>query len=249
MSEEKLNKESSLRLGFVLLDSKEIDWSVFYVSMKEEWDIEVTEQPNNDILMVSKGDMMAALSFMPAPIPGNEATENAKNNLFWKEAVAVTEKHQAQIMISVMGEGNAIEKSIYFTQLVSSALKMKNAIAIYFHPTVIEAEEYRSAANEIHEGRLPISNWIYFGFYQDEGKISAYTNGLDYFNKLEIEVIKTEKDLAELADMLFGIACYVVESNVELQNGETIGMSAEQKLSITLSEGVATEKESLKIGF
>ena len=48
--------------------------------------------------------------------------------------------------------------------------------------------------------------------------------------------------------MMFMTTNYVVANNVTLHDGETLGFTAEQKLSITRSKGVATEEESLKIG-
>ncbi|MCI8688454.1 MAG: DUF4261 domain-containing protein, partial [Lawsonibacter sp.] len=40
-----------------------------------------------------------------------------------------------------------------------------------------------------------------------------------------------------------------IEEDVTLQDGETLGYTAEQKLHITRSEGVNVEGMSLKIGF
>jgi len=54
---------------------------------------------------------------------------------------------------------------------------------------------------------------------------------------------------AELRDFLIDISGYVVEYNVTLKDGETIGFTAEQKLPITRSEGVYVKGDSLKIKF
>ena len=53
----------------------------------------------------------------------------------------------------------------------------------------------------------------------------------------------------DVYDFIFDIIYYVVGSDVELRDGETIGFSEEQKLPITVSKGVALEEDTIKIEF
>ncbi len=46
-----------------------------------------------------------------------------------------------------------------------------------------------------------------------------------------------------------GLVSYVLGQDVTLNDGETIGFSAEQKLPITRSEGVSLPGMTLKIGY
>jgi hypothetical protein len=45
------------------------------------------------------------------------------------------------------------------------------------------------------------------------------------------------------------LASYVLEYDVTLKNGETIGFSEDEKLPITLSNGIALDGETLKIQY
>ena len=49
--------------------------------------------------------------------------------------------------------------------------------------------------------------------------------------------------------MMFYISEYVLEEGAVLRDGQTIGLSAEQKLTLTFSAGVFMEGMSMKIGF
>ena len=49
--------------------------------------------------------------------------------------------------------------------------------------------------------------------------------------------------------MLINIVGYVISEDVILHDGETIGLTAEQRLKITKSAGVNVEGESFKIAF
>lgn len=45
------------------------------------------------------------------------------------------------------------------------------------------------------------------------------------------------------------VSSYLVLESETMRSGETLGYSAEQKLPITLSQGVYVEGQTLKIGF
>ena len=72
-------------------------------------------------------------------------------------------------------------------------------------------------------------------------------NGI--FRKKEIEVLDTNIDPFDLYNFIYDISFYVLSNDVELKDGETIGFSEEQKLPITISEGVSVEGESIKISY
>ena len=54
-------------------------------------------------------------------------------------------------------------------------------------------------------------------------------------------------DVNYLFDFLSNILYYIIDQNVTLLDGETIGMSEEQKLIIRESKAVYLEGDSLKI--
>ncbi len=75
-----------------------------------------------------------------------------------------------------------------------------------------------------------------------------YTYGLRKFGKEEIEVY-APADLSDIRDFLMDIVHYILSDDVTLQDGETIGCSEEQKLAITLSEGIALDGMTLKLEY
>jgi len=237
-----------MRLGFVLMKEEAIDWDAFFGNMKSDWGIELEARPNDDnTLVFDWEDMMVAVSFISAPIP--EAADNARNNVFWDGGVEQVQQHTAHVIVAVMRAGDAITQSLMYSMMVSSLLKLPAAIGVYQVPTVLPAEYFVMVASAIREDVLPVPTWIYFGIYPDGDDFSGYTYGMTYFGMDEIEVIKSSADPMELYDFLMDVAYYVIENDVLLQDGETIGFSEDQKLSVSRSEGVAVEGDSLKIGF
>lgn len=77
----------------------------------------------------------------------------------------------------------------------------------------------------------------------------CYTDGLEQFGRDEIEVLNTDAQPKDLRAFLISLASYVLENNLELHDGETIGFSEEDKHSITRSEGEVLPGMTLKISY
>lgn len=240
-------------VGFVLLSKAHWDKEQMIRDLKEKWDItarEDSEDERDDALVFQMGDMVAAVSLMPAPIPEGEAEVNAGNNYMWSEAVEAARAHKAHIMVAVLGkEENLLEKGKLYTKLVAACCRQKYATGVYTSGVVFEPRFYEDFAEQMREGELPIFNWIWFGLYQSEGGMNAYTYGMEMFGRDEIEVLNTDAKPGDLRDFLASLAAYVLGSGVELRDGETIGLSADDKHAITRSEGVSLPGMTLKISY
>ena len=227
----------------------------FISDLKEKWSItaeEDDEDKRNDSLVFEVDDMIAVVSLMPYPIPDGEAEINAENNYMWLEAVETAKEHSAHIMVAVLGkEENVLKKGKLFTELIATCCYQKYATGIYTSGTVFEPAFYKEFANMIKEDELPIFNWIWFGLYRDENGMNAYTYGMDVFGKEEMEVLGTDVQPTDLRNFLASLASYVLENDVELHDGETIGFSEEDKHTITRSPGVSLPEDqmTLKISY
>lgn len=239
-------------LGFILLSSAEWDKEKLKKDMKDDWNIIVEEaeaeaEEKEKLLfsMVEGGILVTAL--MEMQVPDGEAEWAAERNYMWPDAVEAAKKHKAHLMVTVMGDGDIIEKGILFVKLASCCCKQKHTLGIYVNRTLIQPDLYIGFAEMIKGDDLPIFNWVWFGLYSGENGMCGYTEGLKVFGKDEIEVLDTDLEPRELQEFLMDVTVYVISEDVVLQDGETIGFTEEQKLSITCSEGVAVDGMSLKI--
>ena len=239
--------------GFVLLSKAEWDKKQFIRDMKEKWDIVVdeydaSEEKDDDALVFEVGDMLAAVCLNNYPIPGGEAEGNAENNYMWEDAVKVAKKHRAHLMVAVLGkEEDLLEKGKLFTKVVAACCRQEYATGIYTSGVVFEPRFYEGFADMMQEDELPIFNWIWFGLWRDENGMNGYTYGLDVFGKDEMEVLGTDAKPSDLRDFLASLVSYVLENDVELHDGETIGFDADDKHTITRSPGVGLPEEQMTL--
>ncbi|WP_302770388.1 immunity protein Imm33 domain-containing protein [Anaerotignum lactatifermentans] len=239
--------------GFILLSKGKWDKQQFIQDMKEKWNITVdehdaSEDKSDDALVFEVGDMLAAVSLGTYPIPNGEAEINAENNYMWEDAVKIAKEHCAHIMVAVLGkEEDLLEKGKLFTKLVAACCRQKYATGVYTSGVVFEPRFYEGFADMLQNDELPIFNWIWFGLYRDENGMNAYTYGMDVFGKDEMEVLGTDAEPSNLRDFLASLVSYVLENDVELHDGETIGFSAEDKHTITRSPGVSLPEEQMTL--
>ena len=239
--------------GFVLLSKAEWDKKQFIRDMKEKWDIAVdeyddSEEKDDDALVFEVGDMLAAVSLATYPIPGGEAEANAENNYMWEDAVKVAKEHSAHIMVAVLGkEEDLLEKGKLFTKVVAACCRQKYATGVYTSGVVFEPQFYEGFADMMQEDELPIFNWVWFGLWRDENGMNGYTYGLESFGKEEMEVLGTDAEPSDLRDFLASLVSYVLENDVELHDGETIGFAADDKHTITRSPGVGLPEEQMTL--
>ena len=238
--------------GFALLAKPQWDKTKLIRDLWEKWAIivEETEESDDDSLIFNLGESLVAVSMMPYPIPDGEAEENAGFNYFWPEAVSAAKAHQAHLMVAVVGEeNNLLELGKIYAKVLAACCRQLYTSGIYASGVVFEPQFYEECADIMLQDGLPIFNWVWFGLYQDQKGLSGYTYGLEQFGREEIEVLNTTAEPEELRIFMANIVSYVLEYDVELHDGETIGFSAADKHTIILSEGVALPGDTLKISY
>lgn len=253
LAEERKEKAGAF-VGFVLLSEDEWDKEQLIRDLKEEWDIDATEDDDDEVsddsLVFQIGDMIAAASLMQMPVPDGEAEENAESNYMWPEAVNAAKAHKAHIMVAVMDkEASLIKRAELYVKLAACCCRQKRATGIYTSGTVFEPSFFYKFAGMMKDGEFPIFNLIWFGLYRSERGVCGYTYGMECFGKDEMEVLDADAEPSDVQGFLSSMAAYVIEYDVTLNDGETIGFSAEDKHAITRSEGAALPGMTLKIEY
>jgi len=244
--------------GFVLLNSPECDLEQIKANLLHDWNISwspeeeegESSKEKDGILVFEAEGCMAAVSFVEAPVPDGEAEYYAQGNYLWPEAAAVTQTHVAQLIVAVFTRtGSPLDSGKMYAKVAASCLKLPNAVGLYSSGTVFQPEVFVDMAELMRKDLFPLLNLVHFGLVGTESGVSGYTYGLRALGKDEIEVLDSQVTPAELREFLMDISLYVVEQDVTLRAGETIGFSAEHKLPITRSEGVYVHGDTLKIQY
>jgi len=241
-------------LGMILLaDENSMDIDKVVAELKEKWMLSVDSSKsdkNASVLIIE--DYRIAIANMSMPIPGDEIESTAKYNYYWQNGVDEATKHKGHVLLSILNPGkNLLKENIIFNQVAASILNNSNALGVYVgsRTLLLEKKFYLTNTVLIFEKSLPLNNWIYFGLRQEGETNSIYTYGLSEFNKSEMEILNSNHSLAELKDIMYNLTHYVISQNVTLKSGQTIGMTAEQKLEISFSKGKYLEGKTIKVKY
>jgi hypothetical protein len=245
---------NSTILGMILLEEpNSMKIKNVISNLRNEWDLNIDDKESSDSVSVLRIDgYRVVIVNMPYPIPGDEITTFAEYNYFWKNGTAEASKHKGHIILSIMNTGkNLIQENFIFNKVAASILKNSKSLGIYIgnRNLLLKKEFYLKNTDMMTDENLPLYNWIYFGLRKSNGKLSIYTFGLADFNKNEMEIVESDKSLKELTEMMYDLVHYVIISDVTLKDGETVGLSANQKLKVTESKGVYVEGTTFKIEY
>lgn len=246
--------KSSVILGMVLLEEpNSFDLKGTINELRNKWKLKVNDKDADDeaaILVI--GDYNIAIATMQIAIPENEVETAAEYNYFWENGAEESAKHKGHIILSIMNAGkNPVKENLLYSKLASAVMNNSKSLGIYIggRTLVLKKEFYQANVELMTEEELPLYNWIYFGLRQEKGKQSIYTYGLADFDKKEMEIVDSEKSLEELNEVMFNLTHYVIASDIKLNDGETIGFTADQKLKISESKGKFLQGTTLKIKY
>jgi len=230
-------------------DSYEIDKVIEH--LKTHWALDVTDFEGGQETAVFKIDgETIAIASMPVQIPQGDIEGTAQYAYNWPTVLEDLKDHTGHVLVTIMtGQKSIPERFELLSRVLYSMFKTSDVVGVYQgnQSLLIPKQQYIDGIDMLEENSFPVMLWIYFGLRKLETGNCAYTYGLKDFNKQEIEIIDSKLSLEELYDFLLNITSYIIENDVVLKSGETIGSTADQKISITSSKGIFVEGESIKL--
>lgn len=247
-------KPSNIVLGMVLLnDVQKIDFKRIADDLKNKYGLAIISQKDNDGSgVIELKNSLIGLAVIDLPIPVGDLEYPSQMSYLWPEAKDLIPKHKAHIIVSVASqEDTKLNMYKTFTKAAGAILANTNSMGIYLgsQTLVLSKDFYLEGAESLTDEDLPLLNWIYFGHREKSGKHSGYTFGLKEFGFKEVEIIDSSHSAEEIQEMLFNISHYVIQGDVTLQDGETIGLTEDQKIKIVQSKGVLVEGTTLKLKY
>ena len=241
-------------VNFVLLEQPAFDREQLIRDLQNEWALPANgekEAPATGNLVFDADGMIAAVALIDAPVPDREAEQQAAANYWWPEAVQAAAAHRAHLLITVLPQGQAgpVDAAKLLTKVSAAACAQPGALGVMAAGTLLAPDFYRAVADTMREDVLPILNWVYFGLWQSEQGVCAYTYGLQDFELPELEILHSARRPVELRDLLAGLVMDLLEGEMELAEGQVLAMEDGTPIPVSRSIGVAVEGESLKLGF
>lgn len=252
--QEQYMSQSRIIIGMIMLnDNTVINVKNFHKNFKSQFDNSISHLSGDNASFVFKIDNeLAAVAHIPVPIPYRDIEGTAKYSYNWKTAVEDLKDHKSHLIVTIIGGGqDQVKRFKIFTKVVCSLLRITDSIGVYEgnQSLLIQKENYLGIAEGMTDEYYPLNLWIYFGYRKTEKGNNGYTYGLKEFGKYEMEIVDSSKSIGEIEKFLFNMSHYVLEYNVTFKDGQTCGMTAEEKIAITFSRGRFVSGDTFKLSY
>jgi hypothetical protein len=176
------------------------------------------------------------LAHMPMPIPWGDLDWPVRTAWHWPTAEPELRTHSAHVVVFVSSDRlSAIELNLQMVRAVASVIAVcPDAVGVYYGnaSVVIEAGRYLEEARQASEDNLPIPLWLGLHPVSSEEGLTAYTTGMEVFDLLNLEAHDTDMGPPELLGLLANVAHYEIAVGIQIDDGETVGGSADEKIEI-----------------
>lgn len=214
-------------------------------ALREHWPqlpaaSEIVEEDGT--LSFQLGQAQIAMGIMPVPMPIDDLDAMCQQAILWPNARPALQAHQVHTIISVSGELSPLEIATCLTQ-VSAALLLASpdALGVYWHNAsqLVLKELFCDFAREILPLGPPLTIWVdtRTGWLDENHSHSAgYTRGLRALGLMEMETLSASETPADLRDRFESIAGYLLENGPVIQDGDTLGESAQERIRVQYAD-------------
>lgn len=233
-------KEPRVVSGIVLASDKApVDTKTLLNALKNDWKIKADSVSTADkTLTFNVQGITVMLAQLNYPVDPIEIRAAAQLSWLWPNGTEEALKHQAQIVISVIGNADkSLELHKLFTKVAAAVLENTHAVGVYMGSQYLLLQKgfYLSAAHNLSDSQsLPIYCWIYFG---RPGSGGAYTFGMSEFGLKEMEIVKSSHPEADVHSTMYDVVYSLIKYNTRLHDGESAITEEGQKIPVKQARG------------
>lgn len=184
----------------------------------------------------SIGDALVAVGHMPAPIPWRDLEGPCATSWLWPEAANVLKGHKTHLIVTVHSEAGPIERARLLTQAAAAVIAgCPAAVGVYWGGAalVISAAMFRDFAKDVLPVGPPVFIWVDFRVRANpDGRSSGFTQGLSPLGLMELESTSSPESPGELRERLIGLAGYLLENGLVINDGDTVGEDANERIRV-----------------
>lgn len=195
-----------------------------------------TSDPN--IVSIHQGKEVAGfLAMMPAPIPNEEAENNAEDNFLWPNGREEVAKHTCHVIVTIAGSGDysPIEAVVAIVRLALVALDLFDGMGVYWgHGSVCNNREtFENFCEDVSPEHVPLPAVMRFQFTSaNDDEVALYTLGMNQFGLMDIEVDHSNMELSDLFEYVCNVAHYLVTTGAVIKDGDTIGSDENERIVV-----------------
>jgi hypothetical protein len=176
------------------------------------------------------------ITFVPAAIPSGDLDGPTALAWHWPSAGVAVQQHVAhEICFASSSEMDRVALRLLHSRVIAGIAAVGQASAVYVGSSMLirEGPVYVADIEQADRDNLPVFSWLGFIPVAGDRGQSVYTTGLREFELLELEIRNSSLQWDGLFEFLANIAHYEIASSIQIGDGETVGLSEDQRLLVT----------------
>lgn len=195
-------------------------------------------QHTGSVASFKLGQVDIYIAPIEASFPWSDLSGPCESSILWKDATNQLRDHKSHIIVTVSGADAGPEAlSTYLTQTAVSTMHVTpHALGVFWSNAamIIPKDIFTEFAEKVLPEGPPLDIWVDFRVGWNEDKTSSgFTTGMHALGHKEFEVTSSPEKPSELRERLESLAYYVLENGSVLNDGDTLGVDENEKLSIT----------------
>ena len=171
----------------------------------------------------------------------------ARATLTWPDALAAEQSHQAHVIVTTMGQNDALRDARLVTAAAGGLIEATpGSTAVVWDARIARSAELflNDSLTALDEQQPPILSWFDVTPVRTASGFDVVTFGLASFIGREIEWPVGQRG-EETLGLVANLACYLVLNGDVIKDGDTIGQSDNERIRVR--HAISTNTEGLPI--
>jgi hypothetical protein len=181
------------------------------------------------------GDLVT-ITDMGSPVPWSDLEGLCTKNWRWPTADKECRSARSHHIVTLStNDSDPFRARLRLTDVVAADVAASGAIGVYWGeaPVVNSADIFAKMSHQADPEYLPLHLWLTFDVVPvADGRWFFATQGMKAFGFMEIELERTTSDPVKTVGDIFNVAHYLLDNGAVLEDGNTFGTSAKQKIRI-----------------
>lgn len=230
-------------LAFLLLQGESYPFEAFLEQLAETpilgVQAEEIDGPEDGMCRFVLDDEAVSVILLPSRYPLDELEGPMQTSLLWPqdEPIEQLREHQTHLLVALNGgQGDPVRRRLLLTGVAGLLAGRQEVMGVYWPEAthLIYPPLFAEMAAEIADPNAP-PLWLWLDlrvFLNDDGSSGLFTTGMQPLGYMEIEIPRIAMEPRELREWVLDIAYYLLENGPVLNDGDTIGVSEEQRILI-----------------
>lgn len=240
---------NDLGLAMVALKTRALDPRVVAGTLGTRFGMEATVAKTGEPYVLSIEGGEAYLMTVPIGLPRADFEAACARSWHWPGASAALAEHHAHAIVTVTSKKGTsrLEQALRLSRVVAAVAASENAAAVYWGAAgvVHEPADFIDEVASVSSEYVPVMLWVSLEPFVHKGRKHMATRGLEALGHAEVEAELEGPRADRLLEFLPDLIAFVVTSGEKLEDGHTIGGSAEEKFRVRVKKSLRGDAKVL----